>query len=128
MARKRKNPHAVALGRKGGAVKSPAKTAAARANAIKRWARRFPTDSDVRERILTAVLKRPDPSQEPTSTAFTYEAFIDVKNGPKFDDNEVPTYCTECGNKPYEHGTDGGQFCPECAEKGNRPMGSPPHE
>jgi hypothetical protein len=59
MARKRKNPHAVALGRKGGAVKSPAKTAAARANAIKRWARR-PADPDVRERILTAVVKRPD--------------------------------------------------------------------
>jgi hypothetical protein len=59
MASKRKNPHAVALGRKGGAVKSPAKTAAARANAIKRWARRA-TESDVRERILTAVLKRPD--------------------------------------------------------------------
>jgi hypothetical protein len=58
-ARKRKDPHAVALGRKGGAVKSPAKTAAARANALKRWARRS-TDPDVRERILTAVLKRPD--------------------------------------------------------------------
>jgi hypothetical protein len=59
MARKRKNPHAVALGRKGGAVRSPAKTAAARVNAIKRWARRS-TESDVRERILTGVLKRPD--------------------------------------------------------------------
>jgi hypothetical protein len=59
MARKRKNRHAVALGRKGGLVKSPAKTAAARANAIKRWARRS-TDADVRKRILTAVLKRPD--------------------------------------------------------------------
>ena len=32
---KRKNPAAVALGRKGGKVKSPAKTAAARANAKK---------------------------------------------------------------------------------------------
>jgi hypothetical protein len=59
MTRKRKNVHAVALGRKGGRVKSPAKTAAARANAIKRWARRS-TNPDVRERILTAMLKRPD--------------------------------------------------------------------
>jgi hypothetical protein len=65
MARKRKNVHAVALGRKGGLVKSPAKTAAARANAIKRWARR-PADPDVRERILTAVLKRAETSQEIT--------------------------------------------------------------
>jgi hypothetical protein len=39
MARKRKNPHAVALGRKGGAVKSPAKTRAARENAATRWRR-----------------------------------------------------------------------------------------
>jgi hypothetical protein len=61
MARKRKNVHAVALGRKGGAVKSPAKTAAARANAIKRWARR-PADPDVREQILTTVLKRREQS------------------------------------------------------------------
>jgi hypothetical protein len=57
MARKRKNVHAVALGRKGGLVKSPAKTAAARANAIKRWARR-PSDPEIREQILTTVLKR----------------------------------------------------------------------
>jgi hypothetical protein len=59
MARKRKNPHAVALGRKGGLVKSPAKTAAARANALTRWARRS-TDPDVRTRLLMAVLKRPE--------------------------------------------------------------------
>jgi hypothetical protein len=37
--RRRKNPHAVALGRKGGAVKSPAKTRAARENAATRWRR-----------------------------------------------------------------------------------------
>ena len=36
----RKNPHAVALGRKGGRVKSPAKTAAARRNIAARWAKR----------------------------------------------------------------------------------------
>ena len=36
----RKNPHAVALGRKGGKVKSPAKTAAARRNIAIRWAKR----------------------------------------------------------------------------------------
>jgi len=35
-----KNPHAVALGRAGGQATSPAKTAAARANAQKRWDRR----------------------------------------------------------------------------------------
>jgi hypothetical protein len=61
MTRKRKNPHAVALGRKGGLVKSPAKTAAARANAIKRWARRRPADPEIREQILTTVLKRREP-------------------------------------------------------------------
>ena len=33
----KKNPHAVALGRKGGKVKSEKKTAAARANIRKRW-------------------------------------------------------------------------------------------
>jgi hypothetical protein len=60
MARKQKNPHAVALGRKGGAVKSPAKTAAARANAIKRWARRS-TDPEIRQQILSTVLKRREP-------------------------------------------------------------------
>jgi hypothetical protein len=36
--RKAKNPHAVALGRKGGKASSPAKTAANRANVRKRWA------------------------------------------------------------------------------------------
>jgi hypothetical protein len=56
-ARKQKDPHAVALGRKGGLIKSPAKTAAARANAIKRWARRS-ADPEIREQILTTVLKR----------------------------------------------------------------------
>ena len=35
--RTKKNPHAVALGRKGGRATSPKKTAAARANARKRW-------------------------------------------------------------------------------------------
>ena len=39
MVTKRKNPHAVALGRKGGKAKSPAKTAAARRNVRKRWER-----------------------------------------------------------------------------------------
>jgi hypothetical protein len=62
---RRKDPHAVALGRKGGLVKSPAKTAAARANAIKRWARR-PADPEVRKQILTAVLKRAETPQEMT--------------------------------------------------------------
>ena len=38
----RKNPHAVALGRKGGRAKSPAKTAAARRNIAARWAKRTP--------------------------------------------------------------------------------------
>jgi hypothetical protein len=37
-ARRKKNPHAVALGREGGRKKSEAKTAAARANIQKRWA------------------------------------------------------------------------------------------
>ena len=37
MAKSRKNPHAVALGRKGGKATSAAKTAAARRNANKRW-------------------------------------------------------------------------------------------
>jgi hypothetical protein len=40
MARKRdrkKNRNAVALGKLGGQAKSPAKTKAARANALKRW-------------------------------------------------------------------------------------------
>jgi hypothetical protein len=60
MARKRKNPNAVALGRKGGLVKSPAKTAAARANAMKRWARRR-ADPEIREQILTTMLKRREP-------------------------------------------------------------------
>lgn len=41
MAKRHKNPHAVALGRKGGKAKSPAKTAAARANAKKRWEQHF---------------------------------------------------------------------------------------
>lgn len=36
----RKNPHAVALGRKGGRVKSAAKTAAARKNILTRWAKK----------------------------------------------------------------------------------------
>ncbi len=36
----KKNPHAVALGRKGGRAKSEAKTAAARANAKKSWPRK----------------------------------------------------------------------------------------
>lgn len=36
----KKNPHAVALGRKGGQAKSDAKTAAAQANIKKRWANR----------------------------------------------------------------------------------------
>jgi hypothetical protein len=36
--RKPKNPHAVALGRKGGKATSPAKTKAARKNARRRWA------------------------------------------------------------------------------------------
>mgnify|MGYP001608152637 CR=1 FL=1 len=35
----RKNPHAVALGRKGGKASSPAKTRAVRENARKRWAK-----------------------------------------------------------------------------------------
>jgi hypothetical protein len=35
----RKNPHAVALGRKGGKVKSDAKTKAVRENIRKRWAK-----------------------------------------------------------------------------------------
>jgi hypothetical protein len=35
----RKNPHAVALGRLGGKVKSEAKTRAARRNVRKRWKR-----------------------------------------------------------------------------------------
>ena len=39
MTTKRKDPHAVALGRKGGKVKSPAKTEAARANIRTRWAK-----------------------------------------------------------------------------------------
>jgi len=34
-----KNPHAAALGRLGGKVKSPAKTRAARENIRKRWAK-----------------------------------------------------------------------------------------
>jgi hypothetical protein len=37
-AKKRKNPHAVALGRKGGRVMSEAKREANRARAKKRWA------------------------------------------------------------------------------------------
>lgn len=32
-----KNPHAVALGKLGGSKKSPAKTAAAKRNILKRW-------------------------------------------------------------------------------------------
>lgn len=36
---KRKNQAAVALGRKGGKVRSQAKTLACRANALKRWAK-----------------------------------------------------------------------------------------
>jgi hypothetical protein len=56
----KKNVHAVALGRKGGLVKSPAKTAAARANARKRWARR-PADPEIRQQILSTVLKRREP-------------------------------------------------------------------
>jgi hypothetical protein len=39
MAKRQKNPHAVALGRKGGQARSDAKRAAARANASTRWAR-----------------------------------------------------------------------------------------
>jgi len=38
MTETRKNPHAVALGRRGGQVKSDAKTEAARKNIRKRWA------------------------------------------------------------------------------------------
>ena len=38
-SKRKKNPAAVALGRLGGAVKSAAKTRAARANIRKRWAR-----------------------------------------------------------------------------------------
>jgi hypothetical protein len=39
MKRRRKNPHAVALGRLGGKVSSAAKKRAARRNVLKRWAR-----------------------------------------------------------------------------------------
>jgi len=39
MAKRTKNPHAVALGRKGGQAKSEAKTKAAKANILKRWAK-----------------------------------------------------------------------------------------
>jgi hypothetical protein len=38
MTQPRKNPHAVALGRRGGQAKSYAKTEAARKNIRKRWA------------------------------------------------------------------------------------------
>lgn len=37
-----KNPHAVALGSKGGKVKSPAKMQAFKANAKKRWPKKKP--------------------------------------------------------------------------------------
>jgi len=39
VTKRKKNPHAVALGRKGGQAKSNAKTAAARRNVQKRWER-----------------------------------------------------------------------------------------
>jgi hypothetical protein len=38
--KKRKNPAAVALGRRGGSVRSEAKSVAARERAIKQWAKR----------------------------------------------------------------------------------------
>jgi hypothetical protein len=39
MAERKKNPAAVTLGRLGGLAKSPAKTKAAKANILKRWAK-----------------------------------------------------------------------------------------
>jgi hypothetical protein len=39
VTKRKKNPAAVALGRLGGQAKSPAKTKAARANILKRWAK-----------------------------------------------------------------------------------------
>ena len=50
---KRKNPHAVVLGRLGGLARSDAKTAAARANVRKRWER-------VAERLVEQAASHPD--------------------------------------------------------------------
>jgi len=58
MVTKRKNPHAVALGRKGGQAKSPAKTAAARRNVRTRWERLAKQVAGIPDKQRRRVAKR----------------------------------------------------------------------